>query len=196
MEIITKSIIGYEGLYIIDNIGNIVSLPKINGSRFVNEYNILKQKVNKFGYKEVTLSKNGKAKTILLHRLIANHFVPNPNNLPQVNHINGIKTDNRIENLEWCTVSHNTKHAYENNLGDFRRYANAGIEKMNKHTQYVLVILVAPNGDELKFYSVRDAANYLGVKSDEVTRAIRKHQRVNGHYAFGEKLDNCANGET
>ena len=131
MDIITKSIIGYEGLYIIDNIGNVVSLPKKNGSRFVNQYNILKTKVNKLGYKEVTLTKNGKTKTILLHRLIALHFIPNPNNFPQVNHINGIKSDNRIKNLEWCTASYNTKHAYENNLGNFKTYANNGIKKMN-----------------------------------------------------------------
>jgi hypothetical protein len=164
-----------------------VSCPRQQGSRFVNQYKILGTKVNKFGYKEVALSKGGKTKTVLLHRLIAIHFVPNPDNLPVVNHKNGIKTDNRIENLEWVTRSQNTKHAYVNNLGGFKDFVNAGIKAMNENTQYVSVLLVAPDGQELQFESAREAAKYLGTTNDEVTRAIRKNQRVKGHYAFGLK---------
>lgn len=154
----------------------------------MNQYKILGTKINRLGYKEVALSKNGKTKTFLLHRLIALHFVENPNNYPCVNHKNGIKCDNRIENLEWCTRSYNTKHAYENNVGGFRDYANAGLEAMNKETRYVIVRLVAANGEELVFHSTGEAASYLGTTSDEVTRAIRKSQRVKGHKAFGLKL--------
>lgn len=187
MNLIVKNLLGYEGLYLIDSLGNIVSCPRQQGSRFVNQYKILGTKVNKFGYKEVALSKDGKTKTVLLHRLIAIHFVPNPDNLPVVNHKNGIKTDNRIENLEWVTRSQNTKHAYVNNLGGFKDFANAGIKAMNESTQYVSVLLVAPDGQELQFESARDAAKYLGTTNDEVTRAIRKNQRVKGHYAFGLK---------
>lgn len=187
MNLIVKNLLGYEGLYLIDSLGNIVSCPRQNGSRFVNQYKILGTKTNKFGYKEVALSKDGKTKTVLLHRLIAIHFVDNPHNLPCVNHKNGIKTDNRIENLEWCTKSQNTKHAYDNNLGGFRDYANEGIRAMNQYTQYVLVRLISPNGSELQFDSARSAAEYLGTSKDEVTRAIRKSQRVKGHKAFGLK---------
>lgn len=187
MNLIVKNLLGYEGLYLIDSIGNIVSCPRQNGSRFVNQYKILGTKTNKFGYKEVALSKDGKTKTVLLHRLIAIHFVDNPHNLPCVNHKNGIKTDNRIENLEWCTKSQNTKHAYDNNLGGFRDYANEGIRAMNQYTQYVLVRLISPDGIELQFDSARSAAEYLGTTKDEVTRAIRKSQRVKGHKAFGLK---------
>lgn len=187
MNLIVKNLLGYEGLYLIDSLGNIVSCPRQNGSRFVNQYKILGTKTNKFGYKEVALSKDGKTKTVLLHRLIAIHFVDNPHNLPCVNHKNGIKTDNRIENLEWCTKSQNTKHAYDNNLGGFRDYANEGIRAMNQYTQYVLVRLISPDGSELQFDSARSAAEYLGTTQDEVTRAIRKSQRVKGHKAFGLK---------
>jgi hypothetical protein len=187
MNLIVKNLLGYEGLYLIDSLGNIVSCPRQNGSRFVNQYKILGTKTNKFGYKEVALSKDGKTKTVLLHRLIAIHFVDNPHNLPCVNHKNGIKTDNRIENLEWCTKSQNTKHAYDNNLGGFRDYANEGIRAMNQYTQYVLVRLISPDGSDLQFDSARSAAEYLGTTKDEVTRAIRKSQRVKGHKAFGLK---------
>lgn len=196
MQVITKNIEGYEGLYLIDNLGNVISLPKQSGSRFVNQYNILKTKVNRLGYKEVALSKDGKTKTYLLHRLLAISFVENPENLPCVNHINGIKTDNRIENLEWCTRSYNTKHAYKNNLGNFRNFVNTGLAKMNMYTQYVSVVLVSPEGEEISFDSSASAAKYLGTNKDEITRAIRKCQRVKGHYAFGKKLTTCANGET
>lgn len=187
MQLIVKNIIGYEGLYLIDSIGNVVSCPRQQGSRFVNQYKILGTKINRLGYKEVALSKDGKTKTVLLHRLIAIHFVENPDGLPCVNHKNGIKSDNRIENLEWCTRSQNTKHAYENNLGGFREYANEGIRKMNQSTQYVVVRLISPSGEEIQFGSTREAAEYVGTDKDEVTRAIRKNQRVKGYRAYGLK---------
>lgn len=187
MQIIVKNLVGYEGLYLIDSLGNVVSLPRQQGSRFVNQYRILGTKVNRLGYKEVALSKDGKTRTVLLHRLIAQHFIDNPDNLPCVNHKNGIKSDNRIENLEWCTRSQNTKHAYDNNLGGFRDFANNGVRTMNWETQYVRVVLISPNGEALEFGSTTEAAEYLGTNKDEVGRAIRKSQRVKNHYAFGEK---------
>lgn len=187
MSLIVKNLLGYEGLYLIDSLGNVVSCPRQQGSRFVNQYKIVGARINKFGYKQVALSKDGKTKTVLLHRLLAIHFIDNPENLPCVNHKNGIKSDNRLENLEWCTRVENARHAYDNNLGNLQHYANAGIEKMNKDHQYVLVTLVAPDGEELTFGSTNEAGKYLNMSRDEVTRAIRKNQRVNGYYAFGLK---------
>lgn len=76
---------------------------------------VIKPKLTNKGYHSVTLKKHGGFLSI--HRLVAKAWIPNPDNKPQVNHINGIKTDNRLENLEWVTQAENIKHAHENNMG-------------------------------------------------------------------------------
>ena len=108
-------IIGYEGLYQISNLGRVKSLEKswITGRGGIRhqEEKLLKLGKTKDGYLYVTLYKNGKPKLFKVHRLVAVHFIPNPNNLPQVNHKDEVKTNNIVINLEWCT------HQYNNNYG-------------------------------------------------------------------------------
>lgn len=112
-EEIFKDIIGYEGLYKISNYGNVKSLPQ----RYkVKDEIILKPFYNSLGYQIIKLCKNSKTKSWRIHRLIAIHFIPNPSSLPHINHINGIKNDNRIENLEWCDHEHNMRHANRTGL--------------------------------------------------------------------------------
>lgn len=103
---IWKQIKDYEGLYEISEDGNIRN--KKGSLKIVSP--------NKRGYKRVTLCKNGKEKIISIHRLVAEAFIPNPENKPQVNHINGIRSDNNVENLEWCTQSENQLHAFSTGL--------------------------------------------------------------------------------
>ena len=83
----------------------------------------LKQRLDYRGYKTTCITENHKTRTFLIHRLIAECFIPNPENKPQINHVNGIKTDNRLSNLEWCTGKENIAHAWANGL--FNRNARA-----------------------------------------------------------------------
>ena len=108
-----KQIIGFED-YWIDTEGKVWSMKfgKVKERKPVK---------HKDGYFQINLRKDGKVKNLLIHRLVAIAFIPNPKNYTQVNHLNGIKTDNKLENLEWCNNSMNQKHAFrigkQNNKG-------------------------------------------------------------------------------
>lgn len=105
---IWKPVVGYEGLYEVSNTGNVKSL----GNKVWKNARILKPQVRgKSGYLFVRLSKDGQAKGINIHRLVAETFIPNPLNLPIVNHKDENRTNNHVDNLEWCTVSYNSKYS-------------------------------------------------------------------------------------
>jgi hypothetical protein len=101
-----KPIKGFED-YLISQNGEIFSIKK-------DRY--LKPQLQSKGYMQIILSSNGIKKHLTIHRLVAEAFIFNPNNLPCINHLNGIKTDNRTINLEWITHSNNHKHAYRTGL--------------------------------------------------------------------------------
>lgn len=144
---------------------------------------VLKPGIDSKGYKQVNLSKNGKASTCRVHRLIATEYIPNPENKPCVNHINGVRTDNRIENLEWCTKSENAIHAYRTGLFIVTdRMKNVGrisgkincrkAQELNKktvlHTEYGI------------FYeSAKEAADILGMKYANVKYYLSKNSKNN-----------------
>lgn len=100
-EPITRDVVGYEGLYTVDIFGNV----------FNADGKLMKQRTNEWGYFDIGLSKNNKQSRYKVHRLVAQAFIPNPQNKEQVNHIDGNKKNNAVWNLEWSTPQENTQHS-------------------------------------------------------------------------------------
>lgn len=114
MEEEWKPVPGYIGYYEVSNIGNVRSVDRLvtysNGIKHVYKGRMLKQDVNYKGYHRVRLHKDGKSKAFSVHRLVALAFIPNQDNLPQVNHIDENKSNNCVLNLEWCTSRYNNNY--------------------------------------------------------------------------------------
>jgi len=142
MEEIWKDIEGYEGLYRVSNLGRIKSLPfeylcgHHKTQLMLNQEKIKKLVKSRYGYLLVGLNKNGVCNKTSVHRIVAINFLENPENKKEVNHKNGIKADNRVENLEWNTPSENSKHAFRIGLKKRKKYGANGFAKIVLDTQY------------------------------------------------------------
>lgn len=119
MEEIWKEVEEFNGAYLISNKGRLKSVKrgiKWNGTIRHQEDKIMSQVINKSGYIEYQITYNGKHYSRKAHRLVAMAFIPNIDNKPFINHKDGIKTNNNVNNLEWCTNRENVQHAYNNEL--------------------------------------------------------------------------------
>lgn len=124
---------GFEYFYHVSNFGRIKALERkeifpcmFNGTKIgIRKERIMAPRVHTGGYHRVSLG-FGNRKDYYIHRIVASAFIPNPGNLPMINHKNGIKNDNRVDNLEWCTAKQNINHAIDTGLLD--RYRNRGVK--------------------------------------------------------------------
>lgn len=114
-----KDVVGYEGLYQVSNLGRVKSVERYkdnNGTKQLVKEKIKATRKDKQGYLLLDLYKNNKSKTVRVHRLVAQAFIPNPQNKETVNHIDGNKENNTVENLEWATQKEQNEHIYRTGL--------------------------------------------------------------------------------
>lgn len=177
-----KSVVGYEDLYQVSNKGRIKSLDKMvqNHSKQVFKSGTLKkQTVNKDGYYVVSLWKNGKSRVSRVHVLVAEAFIPKPAYKCEVDHINRIRTDNRVENLRWCTRKENMNN--ENTLQFVKEYVskNRALKSIDTKTLKgsavgrKKVFQYSKDGTFIASYSsITEAAKTMGVKKHALQCAL------------------------
>ena len=173
MKEIWKTIEGFEGLYEVSNLGRVRSLDRVRKAGYGSTANIkgkilAPQNINNRKYLTVNLYRNEIGKHYLVHRLVANAFIPNPNNLPEVNHKDENPSNNNVSNLEWCDRKYN-------NL-----YGTA--TERRSRTRGKVVIQCDLNGNEIaRHWSAREAARLIGKSQAAISRCcIGKYK-----YAYG-----------
>ena len=168
-----KQIRGYEGLYEVRSDGAIISMPREkrlpNGKMCQSKERIMSPaRIGAFGYEIVYLRKGGKSYRHYVHRLVADNFLNDIKNGNVINHINGIKYDNRVENLEWCSQSENVKHATRV-LG----LRGRKIAQYDKRGNYIKTWSNA--------YEVQEK---LGINHGNINSCINKHRKTAGGYRW------------
>lgn len=172
-----KDIAGYEGMYQVSNLGRVKSLE-----RWVQNHGKLQHHPEKIrtpskretGYLALQLYKDNKPQNCYIHRLVAEAFLPNPDNKSTVNHINGDKKDNRADNLEWSTYTENNKHAYDTGLNDETHRRNRkGSFTVEQYDKDMNLIKTYP--------SIREAERQTGIDSRSISLGIRKGWNFGGY---------------
>lgn len=172
MEEIWKDIEGYEGLYQVSNIGNVKALAKTVNSSYGKKRTrkeLIKSNLrdgNGYLFTRLGMSKK-EMKTILIHRLVALTFIPNPENKRTVNHINGIKKDNRVENLEWASHKENTQHAIRTGLIKFRKAKK---------------VICVETG--IIYKSIKEASVILNINMTGINKCCVGKQKKAGNFQF------------
>lgn len=173
---IWEDIIGYEGRYQISNFGNLKSCSREmvtpTGQKFMSKESCPKLQNDKDGYRQYNLGKSGKQKTYRIHRLVALHFISNPENKEQVNHKNGIKYDNRVENLEWATASENERHSHKNG---YKKNIKKCVDAMVKKNQKLVLNLETG----IFYEDTKDAADSFHLSRSTLINYLSGYRKPN-----------------
>ena len=168
-----KAIPGFEGNYEVSSLGSVRSLDRIvkrkDGVVVRFRGQVLKARTTDDGYLQVQLSRGDNPKTIKVHRLVAEIFIPNPTELPEVNHKDEDKTNNSVSNLEWCSHGYNS------------RYGTRGDRISKKHSKPVEAYAPGDSHPSLRFDSISQAAEYFGVSGESVRQAIKYGWKCKGY---------------
>lgn len=171
-----RDVKGYEGKYQVSNLGNVRSVDRTFtnscGVIVTRKGMLLKPNLNRDGYLKVTMHKGGKVNTILIHRQVADAFIPNDKNYPQVNHKDGNKLNNNAANLEWCTALDNMHHAAEQGL------RNKALEYAKSMRKPVIATNIE-TGEETFYRSVHEAEKIFGNHVTNVLKGSRN--KTKGH---------------
>lgn len=165
MKEVWKDIKGYEGLYQVSSFGRVKSSYTKR---------ILKGGKNKAGYLLVGLYKQGVLSRKSIHRLVAEAFIPNPDNKPEVNHIDENKTNNVVSNLEWMTAKENINNGTRN-------------ERSNITRSIPIIAISIKTGESTKFNSSKECARQLGLKSSNISAVLKGKQKQTKGYIFKYK---------
>ena len=222
VEVVRKPVKGYEGYYEVDQFGRVFGVDRIikvndNGRNYEKPIagKQLKQSVHTKGYKTVCLTKDGKTKTLFVHRLVAEAFIPNVDNLPMVNHKDEDKTNNFVDNLEWCDAEYNNtygtktirqarkirgvQHTSEHNekisssmKEYYKTHSSKSIGRISEKRKGVVGI----RGSEiLLFKCVKDAANAVFGARANIVRSCNSKTRTAYGYKWMWETDFCSYGE-
>ena len=179
MKEIWKDIKDYEGLYQVSNLGNVRRIKFINN--IVEKEKITNLKPIKNTYLQVVLSRNGKVKAKNIHRLVAETFIPNPKKLPQVNHKDENKYNNKIDNLEWCT------RIYNMNYGNVRKKISRSHRKENFKKRKA-IIQYDKNMNFIKEYNgICEAVKETKIDKSSIIKNCKNKLKSAGNYIWKYK---------
>ena len=195
VEEIWKDISGCNN-YQISNFGKVKSKQRIANNRLRKE-KILKPSNNKKGYIQINIKDNNNCyKTFKIHRLVAEAFIPNPEHKEQVNHIDGNKRNNCVNNLEWCTQDENMAHSYKIGLRDkskmaenMRQLGRNSKGKQGHHIRNILQIDKETNKVLREWRCILDASKELNISNTSIQNACTKRSKTAGGYKWKYKED-------